>query len=291
MFQSKVNSTDKVFLPFEISIQLAGFTPNELRDSLPVIGDRPYSTVLFVGGKFSTINWRRFVNTSASVQIGMLGIYGPAKAIQTSIHSKSNQSNTIAPFNPAGWHNQISNGGELTAMFSLLKTKLIASQSLKQKINSGNKKKGWFQCSYIYGFNIGYLTQASLGISSRLGILHLANFSNDPFNVLSNVSQLTDKKNAESGKREKICEAYLFTSVVGSATAYNASLHGQIRNTAYRLPYSQTAFFNAQGKIGVGLTLNHFNLGYFVGIKSPEFWTDYTRIHYWAGFTAGISCN
>lgn len=285
----KFAGENKIILPLEVTAQFGAFTPDELRDSLPIIGDRPYSTIFLVGAKFTAIDVVKLTASSGGVYIGALGIDGPAEDLQTYIHQKSNKGNTVPPYDPAGWHNQISNGGEPTIMLSFLKTTLLGRKELQERMRSGEKSKGWFQSSLLYGFNLFYLTQASLGINMRVGKLHLANFSNDPFNVLAAPSSFVDKIAVRTN--EKIYEAYFFTSLIGSITPYNGSLHGQFRKTAYRLDYRETGFVNAQARIGIGLTLNRVNAAAYLAFKSPEMWNNFSRIHYWGGASLGYSWN
>lgn len=288
LLQTKAkNKDDKIALPFESLVQLAAFTPDELRDSLPILGDRPYSTVIWLGGKFSTLNIKTMIYKSVGLNVGMLGIYGPAKFIQTSIHKKSNQGNTIPPYNPAGWHNQISNGGEPTAMFSMMWTKLLAKDELKDEIRTKDKE-GLFQSSLIYGFNIGYLTQLSGGISIRFGKLRLANFAHDPFNVLSGISQFHFAKEDSPCDGNMKSESFLFASIIGNVSVYNASLHGQVGKSVYRLPYGETGFVNAQARVGAAVNVHRINVALYVAFKTPEIWNSYARMHYWGG--ASLTC-
>ncbi|HET6245307.1 MAG TPA: lipid A-modifier LpxR family protein [Bacteroidia bacterium] len=183
-----------------------------------------------------------------------------------------------------GWNNQISNGGELTFMYLYNQTKLISSKQLDEKINT--KKRTKYIISYNLGYNIGYLTQATSGITFKFGRLYLSNWATDLFNQLNTVSQIIADENEKEmnlNNSKKQYELYLFVNISPALTLYNGSLHGGISDTKYRLPYWETGFINAQGRVGPAWTTKYHSLAIYYAIKTPEMWNSYKRLHSWGG--------
>lgn len=285
-------------LPAAISpISLAGFTPDELRDSLPIIGDRPYSSVAMLSVQDVRVDQENYRSRSWKVSIGVLGVPNVAKNAQTWIHVQSNENNTKRPYNPMGWHNQISHGGEPTAMVSYSTKRLMNKQPLEREARTGSvAKAGGVRGQLVQTLNvdIGYLTQASYGIEARGGKIDLRTWYRAQAWKISSIAQtsrpLKDERDSIINANkvdyflsEPIFEAYLFAGMRSGIMVYNGSLHGQFRNTAYRLPYWDTGFFTNVGRLGFTLAGRHVSLTVYGAWKSSEIMTSYARIHSWGG--------
>ncbi|HLP12947.1 MAG TPA: hypothetical protein VK177_13515, partial [Flavobacteriales bacterium] len=57
---------------------------------------------------------------------------------------------------------------------------------------------------------------------------------------------------------------------------------------AYRLPYWQTGFVNAQARFGRAFSCPWFSFSIYVAVKTPEMWNTYARLHEWGGATLGF---
>jgi hypothetical protein len=282
--------------PAEFTFQFGAFTPDELRDSLPVEGDRPYSTIFMLGMNNSLMNTREFKLVQKSLYLGVLGIDGPAKSIQTAVHESWNDGNSKPPYNPMGWHLQISNGGEPTAMYAYNQARLLTKKQLEKEVETGYKSRSFsqFSASYSYGYYIGYLTQANAGIALKFGLLDRSNWASDLFNNLSIVAQAAGEKLEREEKyysQQKKGELYLYGSFNPVFSLYNASLHGAFRSTAYRLPWEETGFITGQARIGAAWTTRMSSLAAYWAFKLPEMWTHYIRIHSWGGFSLSFYWN
>jgi len=297
IFKNKIGDNTLSF-PSEFFFQFGAFTPDDLRDSMPIIGDRPYSTIFLLGHSISLMNTIEHTVTSISFSIGALGIDGPAKNIQTYIHSKMNDNNTKDPYNPMGWHNQISNGGEPTILISMNKSRLITKNPINNEIDYFKKnnskdisKRLNVILSYNWGWNFGYITDINAGITLKAGRIDLSNWSQDLFNNLKSVSHAHNVKN-EIGNyfdlNNRICEFYLFASFHPSFQIYNGSLHGGLRKSEYRLCYKETNFFNAQARFGLAKSNKCSAFSVFWAFKSPEMCNSFSRIHSWGGFNKTI---
>jgi hypothetical protein len=280
--------------PSEISLRLGAFTPDDLRESNPIVGDRPYSTIFLFGVNSSLLQATSHKFTKKGIYIGVLGIDGPAEYLQTKIHMRMNENNTKDPYNPMGWHNQISNGGEFTFLFTSSKATLITKQKLNDEILNGtkhNSKRINLVVSYNYGYNIGYITDVCAGLSVKYGKIDLSNWASDLFNDLSITAYAWGEqreKERDYYSKEKEAEIYLFASLNPSLLIYNGSLHGGFRKSIYRLPYNETGFINSQARFGLAWTSKHHSLSVYWAFKSPEMWNSFSRIHSWGGFLVSV---
>ena len=291
-FHLRNHPTYSYQLPAKIGIQIAGFTPDELRDSLPIIGDRPYSSVIFLSLHDSRVDQENFRMRSWSFYIGALGIPDVAKNAQTAIHKGQNNNNTQPPYNPMGWHNQISHGGEPTAMVvyqtkQLINTKPIAIESASN--TTPNAKKIRHQLVSSMTINGGYITQFTYGLDYRFGRINLRNWyqdsqwAMDPVAVA--VAQVDDNKVNYFKNRYSGFELFGFVGIKSGLMLYNASLHGQFKNSAYRLPYEDTGFFTNVGRAGITGNFKHIGVSVYGAWKSSEIMTPFARIHSWGGIS------
>lgn len=97
------------------SVGNTAFTPNDLTIAAPIQGDRPYANLLYISAAETFIydpdsRPRPEAGTNELV-IGILGL-DIGKVVQTKIHEWTDSNR------PVGWDNQISEGGELTALYS-----------------------------------------------------------------------------------------------------------------------------------------------------------------------------
>lgn len=122
---------------------------------------------------------------------------------------------TIARTNllqPQGWDNQISEGGELTARYS------VARQRLLYRNGSGLEIK-----TTTLG-SVGYLTEASWSLSLRAGKIHTPWVSFNP--------ELTSYgENSIPSDQGRVSEHYFWTGFSLKARAYNAFMQGQFKDS------------------------------------------------------------
>lgn len=279
-------------LPARISLfNIAGFTPDDLRDSLPIIGDRPYSTVGMWSVQDTRVDQESYRSRTWRFSVGVLGVPNAARVAQTWIHEQTNENDTKPPWNPKGWHNQISHGGEPTAMVNYSVKRLLTTKALEREANTDALLNAWKwrgQVTHSMHLDAGYLCQASYGIDFRLGKLDLRNWYGDQAWTMNAIAMVAGDEKPDENKqkyfwRQPQFEAYLFGGLRSGLMVYNASLHGQFRNTAYRLHYWDTGFFTNVGRLGLTVGGKNVNLTIYGAWKSSEVMTQYARIHSWGG--------
>lgn len=149
------------------SFGVTAFTPRDLRARTAVIGDRPYSSLLYLetsrqwldspqGKKNLYFLVDEVVETKLT--FGVLGLELGEK-FQAEVHRHFAQ-NRI----PEGWEHQISDGGEPTVKYQYQKRKLIPSLAT---FELGKGKS--YDVSYRYKVEAGYYTGAAAGIDFRYG--------------------------------------------------------------------------------------------------------------------------
>lgn len=296
------NGNQYAYSPTVFLAQLAAFTPDDLQQTEPIVGDRPYSTVFMLGMKNGEMDVTNSIFIQKGVFIGALGIDGPARHLQTKVHKGMNDGNTKPPYNPMGWHNQISNGGEPTVMYSFNRSTLITKKRLQAEMDMDVDRNppSWNKVvvSYDWGYSLGYLTQASAGVNFKYGKLELSNWATGFFNSLEGIANFygimspadADSRAYNYYRRKKRPELYFFASIAPSLTLYNGSLHGGFRESAYRLDYDETAFLTGQLRFGLAWTSRWHTLSIYQGLKAPEVWNEYTRMHHWGGVSLGFFC-
>lgn len=198
------DSQDAVKQLFEFG--LYGFTPEDISVSEPLDSDRPYASIIYATSiqELKTPN----PNTSwrTSLTLGVLGL-DLAGDVQDVVHA------AIDSQDPKGWDNQISNGGELTARYS------VAHQRLWKSPLPGVEIKSTSQGS------IGYLTEASYSISLRIGKIATRWQSFNP-----EVASYGEQSNQSVDEKYKP-ESYWMLGAAVKARAYNAFLQGQFRDS------------------------------------------------------------
>jgi hypothetical protein len=284
---------DAFILPDNINVQISGFTPDSLQVYHPVIGDRPYASHISLEYNHTYLNATQHWAKTFGIQLFQMGISGFADSLQTKIHRGMNDNNTHDPYFPRGWPNQISNSkyGEFMPMVYRLKQKLVTVAALTKEVNShkdSSCKKLRVQIVKNWSYYAGYLTQIGAGFNIRFGKLDLSNWHTDLFNNFLAIAQFSETNIAKYYKQKKHSELYLFLSGNAFLTAYNASLHGGLKPTIYRLDYNETGFINAQFRLGFASTSIHHAVSIYAAGKTPEFYNSHSRMHYWIGGSFGI---
>jgi hypothetical protein len=99
------------------------YTPRNLVDPTPQLGDRPYASLFYVGVGYLKVldeNDPYAFQLSSEWQLGLLGT-NIGKVVQTEIHEWCCKEKI-----PAGWDNQIGDGGALTFLYAARWHKLLS---------------------------------------------------------------------------------------------------------------------------------------------------------------------
>ena len=262
------------------SLMLVGsaFTPDSILAAEPVVGDRPYASLLglvfgrtWVDGAPPS-NDRYAVTTELG--IGVLGL-NVSRDIQTAIHR------LLDTDEPLGWSHQISHGGELTGFYHV-----GMRRRLTPFFQADTKKT--FEASLDTDLWLGYYTNASLGMTIRQGGFYSRyfEFASAP------IAGVAQALNAAQGKNEW----FAFASIRGRAVGYNALLQGGFsRDSSYTLSSSQIKRLLLEFELGAhGLVTlcEHYSLyATWVALasRSPEFDTEFSRRHWWGSVQLGIT--
>jgi hypothetical protein len=140
----------------------------------------------------------------SQLTVGVLGLDWVGD-LQNSLHA------IIDSKDPEGWGNQISQGGEFTARYSLSRQQLLVSSH-------------GFEIKQTQAASLGYLTEASWGLNFRVGTIHTAWHSFNP--------DLASYAETSALAKNDKAERYFWAGFAIKARAYNAFLQGQFRDTA-----------------------------------------------------------
>ena len=254
-----------------LSLMGSGFTPLDLEAVDPIPDDRPYGSITVLGsdrvvvfnaettleeenGNDSEPNEAiagmspshapvsRGKNPefaiSTGLQIGFLGLHA-ADFVQSHIH-ENHWFGSTRPV-PLGWDNQISNGGEPTALYSL---SIMAPISTVYQPDNPQVKV--FESILEAGTQLGYYTNFQLGLTNKLGVFDEAFWTNlSRTNAVSQAASL-------AGRRVK---AYVYASVRTRFVMYNALLQGQFRKSAFTLSGAEVSPIIFEGELGISLNL------------------------------------
>jgi hypothetical protein len=254
------------------------FTPDNLNTAAPIFDDRPYASLLFLAIGHSTIfpgnSSRRAYVWSSELSIGVLGLH-IADWVQTNIHAAMRRSSgQLTPYAPLGWHNQISDGGELTARY------LVAHQ---HELSESR----FHDLRLTFEASVGYYTNVAAGAAFRFGRIR-----SSPWTLNSN--PISSGNQAESTERPccapirtwKDWELYGFLAGRMRLVAYNALLQGQFRDSAVTLSAGEIERVVNEFETGFVLGGAGFSLTFMlIGGRTPEYHIPNVapRTHTWGG--------
>lgn len=228
---------------FELGVY--GFTPDEISLDTPVLDDRPYASLLYAASYSEWVNPQNNSSWQTSLTLGVLGLDLVGNA-QNTVHG------WIGSNEAKGWHNQISDGGELTAKYTLAHQKLLFlsdTMEIKQTTQA----------------SAGYLTEASYALSFRLGRIHSHWWAFDP--------ELTSygEKSVINHDKSLTYEHYFWGGFALKARAYNAFLQGQFRDSVLTYQDSELNHWLAEAWLGYTFAFsNGYRISYAVRGHSSE---------------------
>lgn len=199
-----------------------GFTPDELNTAAIVTNDRPYGSLVAASVRHLSVSddtsdeaW------SSELVVAMLGL-PVARNVQTTLHRRLRKwSGKETPYDPLGWHNQISDGGEPTALY-----RAGYERRLLGDVSDADSRKH-FQLTGGYAGSVGYYTNVNALANMRLGW-----FTSD-FWQFTPAAMSVGAQNVGAGSHRGEWELFLFTGVRPRLNIYNALLQGQFRKSVY----------------------------------------------------------
>ena len=219
---------------YSTELGLYGFTPENIVSEEVSAGDRPYASLLYLSnsreyeGESANTVWR------STFTVGVLGL-DIVGDLQNEVHA------IVGSDEAKGWRNQISDGGEPTARYSVARQRLWSSGHSNVEIKTS-----------VQG-SVGYLTELSYGVSVRVG--HIATRWQSFNPELASYREHSVPVLVGKGFRE----SYFSAGIAVKARAYNAFLQGQFRDSA--LEYSAGDLNNGILEAWAGYT-HIFTSGY-----------------------------
>lgn len=246
---------------YGIELGLYGFTPEDTGVIEANPNDRPYASLLYFSTSKERVNLTGQTVLTTQVSLGVLGL-DLVGDIQDEFHG------AIRSQRPQGWHNQISDGGELTFRYSVsLQSLLYASKG--------------FELRQTKAASIGYLTEANWGISFRAGRLNSTWHQFSP--------ELASYAESSSSARRSANEHFFWGGIAVKARAYNVFLQGQFRSSP--VSYENDDLNHLIVEAWAGYTRS-FREGYYLsyglrGHTSEVSRGDGNRQVIWGGVTIG----
>ena len=243
------------------SIGSVNYTPDDLADPNPIYDDRPYASIIYLSNKRVRANSQSAVGVE--LQVGVLGL-SVGETIQRAIHQAYRDiAGTAEPVEPKGWNHQISNGGEPTLRIRLSNSQRLAYSS-------------WGDLAVTGTLNLGYQSNVSVGLSTRLGKL-ASNFWSLPFDPINRGNLLPSK----IGQGD---ELYFWSAYRLRLVGYDVLLQGQFLDSAVTFSGKEIERVIHEGAAGVAWGIDDWQFSFSINGKTPELRNIASRRnHFWGG--------
>lgn len=266
-----------------VALGNSAFTPDDLRSVEPIRDDRPYSSLLYTASSVVVRDGEHNARGSKLV-VGVLGL-SISEWVQTKIHVANRaRSGKDTPYDPQGWHNQISDGGEPTAMYQ-------RSWYLRFPADSEN-----VDAAGSCDLSAGYYTGASCGIVGKWGrFTKTEDFWSmfgdiDPQSDANQLYGMASRGDARPfdlrARRDdrRTPEWYVLAGVRARLVGYNELLQGGVRTSAFELGGGDIERVLYEASFGVNLTFRSTRQFMFTCTRrSPEHKLGQRRAHNWCG--------
>lgn len=221
-----------------IEFGLTIFTPDDLAESDPIENDHPYANMLFISNSQSRVYPSRGLLFQSTLLLGVLGT-DVGEEVQKAMHNLTDSDQ------PRGWSNQISDGGELTAKYSISVQKLLQSRqgNLSYDVRVG-----------LEG-GIGYTTDINGAISFRLGKLNTPWWQFTPHQSEYISFGQTFGHTTDHGHTRP--EFFIWGGLNLKYRFYNAILQGQFRNSAVTFNRDELESVILNGWLGITKTFSN----------------------------------
>ena len=234
-------------------------TPDDISATQPVLDDRPFASLFYISNTELSVHPSSDKAYRSSLTIGLLGL-DLAGDIQGTLHeiTGSDEAN--------GWDNQISSGGEPTAMVTL-SVQQIQSDSASYQLSS-----------HLEG-NVGFSTDVNAGMNWRWGRLNTPWWSFNPSHHEYIASAVSNARGVSGSKPE----FYVFASANVKYRFYSSLLQGQFRESIHTLDSDQIE--QLLGSISTGVTRefgDNLRVSLFVRGVSSEIKGPNARELWWA---------
>jgi hypothetical protein len=248
-----------------VSMSLLMFTPDNIASPDPIPTERPYANLLELTHARFSLDSTGDVLHESSFTLGLLGS-GVAETLQRGLHRVAGDAV------PAGYRYQISDGGEFTARYSVVRRSLLADGG----------SRGRFDAQYSLEGSVGFVTEAAVGVGVRWGDLGSPWWSSP----LQMAYAARTVPGAFDGRTRSADDFYLWAGLSLRARFYNALLQGQLRDNELAFASSELEPFVLDAGVGVAKRFGRVRLGYAVRYHTREIRAGLgARPVVWAGFT------
>lgn len=245
------------------------YTPDDLAEPQTIKTDRPYSNILYLSNTAAASFNGGDEAVEATITVGVLGL-GLGKTMQEFFHGNHRASTGLAtPVDPLGWHNQISNGFEPTALISVGYFKRL------------QKPVKYLDIILSSELMAGYYVKANMGFMAKFGIIDTSLPVENIVRHGGILNQPASRKPYQGG------ELYLFAGVRANFIGYNVLLQGQFRDSEFELKPFQIRRMVYDATVGIGATIgflarDHSFLSYCT-VRTSEHYLAEQRNHSWCG--------
>jgi hypothetical protein len=201
------------------------YTPDVIQTAAVQTDDRPYASLVAVTVSRTSVGGPALDRAWWSqLSIGMLGLEAPGDLQKLTHRTRRWMTGNAVPVDPLGWGNQISAGGEPTALYRAGYQRRLAGDG------GVGLRKHWQVVGDVEG-SVGYHTTAAGALSARLGAF-TTEFWQSPRGAGSPAVAPSDTGAAGVRRWDLFAFAVLRPRVV----LYNALLQGQFRDSAHTVP-------------------------------------------------------
>lgn len=230
----------------------AAYTPNDLVTTAPQRGDRPFASLVGVTVRRLSVARELDRSWTSELMVGALGL-DAARAIQATLHrTRRWMTGNPVPPDPLGWPNQISNGGEPTALYRVTYDRRLAGG------RAGPEPKRWQLTGGVEG-SVGYQTNVAGTVAVRAGTF-TTEFWEFATGILS-----PGLGSQPRGYARPRWEAFVFGAARPRLVAYNALLQGQFRSSVHTVR-PRHVIGEWEGGLGFGGPLAAYQVQLIVGL-------------------------
>lgn len=254
------------FQKHSIEFGLTLFTPSDIETPHPIPDDHPYASLLFMANVQQTVIPEQRISYRSALTVGLLGLE-LAEQVQKGLHRAFNVQE------PKGWDNQISDGGEPTAKYTLSMQKTLINKRTRKGL--GNEVNTALEA------NLGFSTDFNVAISWRWGRILTPwwSFNPEQSDYISLGAPVINER--EGGKRG---EFYLLAGANVRYRLYNAILQGQFRHS--EVEFSRSDLKDIIAEMWVGFTKelrSGYRLSFIARARSKEIKGPNAREPVWGG--------
>jgi len=276
-----MHASGSEFLP-GLAFMVSAFTPENLTSTVPVVDDRPYSSIVAISSFRSTLfkGYEDEISQSAlttRLNVGLLGT-SLASSVQTYIHEQMWFGST-RPI-PLGWDNQISNGGEPTLLYQIQYSEPLLNGHIRK--DGAYTRRKWFEVIWNAEGNAGYYTNAAVGTVLRLG------WYETPFWYMNSAGM--SSINQAPALVSDHFEIFVSVGARVRGIVYNGLLQGQFTSSAHALDRSEVRTFIWESEVGVITRYKNLSCAFFpFQYRSAEHLLNEQRSHKWGTFMVVVS--